>query len=325
MTHLRQLGNTDIRVSPVSMGCWPIAGVTSLGVTEADSLAALQASLDAGVNTFDTAYCYGLNGESEKLIAKALGHRRDEIVICTKGGIHFDAAAKQAKDGRPETLRRECDESLRRLNTDRVDLLYLHAPAPDVPLCESAGELKRLMDEGKTRSVGVSNFSAEQLEAFHQYCPITAFQPPYNMLMRDIEEDTLPWCMDHGVSVLVYWPLMKGLLSGGLPRDFKFEAKDGRAKYPMFQGVEWERNQDLIDALRPIAAETSGGGRSLSQMVINWTISQPGITSAICGSKRADQARENAGGMGWKLTAAQREKVDAALRARGKPITRGAV
>ncbi len=319
---LRPLGNTSIRVSPISMGCWPIAGMTSLGVTEADSLAALQASLDRGVNTFDTAYSYGLTGESEKLIAKALGHRRDEMVICTKGGIHYDANAKMAKDGRPATLRAQCEESLRRLRTDHVDLLYLHAPDPNTPVEVSAGELKRLLDEGKTRAVGVSNFNLAQLDAFHKVCPISAVQPAYNMLMREIEADVIPWCVQHRVSVLVYWPLMKGLLSGGLPRDFKFEAKDGRAKYPMFQGEEWLRNQDLIEALRPIAADS---GRTLAQLVINWTIHQPGVTSAICGAKRADQARDNAGGMGWNLSDAQRAAIDAALKARGKPVTRPAV
>lgn len=319
---LRTLGTTSIRVSPISMGCWPIAGMTSLGVTEADSIAALQASLACGVNTFDTAYSYGLTGESEKLIAKALGHRRDEIVICTKGGIHYDAAGKMAKDGRPATLRAQCEESLRRLRTDHVDLLYLHAPDPSTPVEVSAGELRRLLEEGKTRAVGVSNFNLAQLEAFHRICPISAVQPAYNMLMREIEADVIPWCVQHRVSVLVYWPLMKGLLSGGLPRDFKFEAKDGRAKYPMFQGEEWQRNQDLIEALRPIAANT---GRTLAQLVINWTIHQPGITSAICGAKRADQARDNAGGMGWNLTDAQLSAIEAALKARGKPVTRAAV
>jgi aryl-alcohol dehydrogenase-like predicted oxidoreductase len=322
MIEPRKLGNTNLRISPITMGCWPIAGMTSLGVTEADSLAALEASLDSGVNTFDTAYSYGIHGESEKLIAKALGHRRDEILICTKGGIHYDAAGKQAKDGRPATLRRQCEESLRRLNTDRVELLYLHAPDPNVPVTESAGEFKRLMDEGKARAIGVSNFTLAQLEAFHDVCPISAFQPAYNMLMREIEADTLPWCVKHHVSVMVYWPLLKGLLAGMLPRDFKFEPKDGRAKYPMFQGQEWQRNQDLIDALRPIA---QSAGRTLSQLVINWTIHQPGITSAICGAKRAEQARENAGGMGWQLTAEQRAAIDAALAARGTPVTRPAV
>ena len=318
----RFLGSTNIQISPISMGCWPIAGMTSLNVTEADSLAALQASLDHGVNTFDTAYTYGIHGESEQLIAKALGHRRDEIVICTKGGLNYDANGKQAKDGRPATLRKHCEESLRRLDTDRVELLYIHAPDPNVPVTESAGELRRLMDEGKTRSVGVSNFSVAQLAAFHAVCPISAVQPAYNMLMREIEFDLLPWCIEHCVSVLVYWPLLKGLLAGHLPRDFRFEAKDGRAKYPMFQGEEWNRNQDLIDALRPIAAAAA---RTLSQLVINWTIQQPGITSAICGCKRADQAIENAGGMGWELSPSQMQQIDAALKARGQPVTRAAV
>lgn len=318
----RLLGTTNIRISPVSMGCWPIAGMTSLHVTEADSLAALQASLDHGVNTFDTAYSYGIHGESETLIAKALGHRRDEIVICTKGGLYYDSSGKQAKDGRPATLRNHCEQSLARLKTDHVELLYIHAPDPNVPVTESAGELKRLMDEGKTRSVGVSNFSVAQLAAFHAVCPISAVQPAYNMLMREIEADLLPWCIEHHVSVLVYWPLLKGLLAGQLPRDFRFEAKDGRTKYPMFQGQEWLRNQDLIDALRPIALDA---GRTLSQLVINWTIHQPGITSAICGSKRADQAIENAGGMGWQLSDTHMQQIDAALKARGKPVTRAAV
>ncbi len=321
MNH-RRLGNGDILISPIIMGCWPIAGITSLGVNDADSIAALEASLAHGVNTFDTAYAYGYDGESERLIAKALGHRRDEIILCTKGGIHYDAQKKMQKDARPATLRRQCEESLLRLKTDRVELLYLHAPDPNVPVTESAGELKRLMDEGKTRSVGVSNFDVSQLEAFDAACPISAFQPPYNMLMREIENDTLPWCVKHNVAVMVYWPLMKGLLSGGLPRDFKFEAKDGRAKYPMFQGDEWFRNQDLIDALRPIADKA---GRTLSQLVINWTIHQPGITGAICGSKRADQAKENAGGMGWTLSTEEMDAINAALKARGAPVTKAAV
>jgi len=318
----RVLGHTDIVISPVTMGCWPIAGITSLGVNDADSIAALEASLAGGVTTFDTAYAYGYDGESEKLIAKALGHRRDEIVICTKGGIHYDADRKMQKDGRPATLRRQCEESLARLNTDRVELLYLHAPDPNVPLAESAGELKRLMEEGKTRAIGVSNFDLAQLSAFSNICPISAFQPAYNMLMREIENDTLPWCMKNYVATMVYWPLMKGLLTGGLPRDFKFEAKDGRAKYPMFQGQEWQRNQDLIDALKPIALRA---GKTLSQLVINWTIHQPGITSAICGSKRAEQAKDNAGGMGWSVTDEDMAAIDAAMKTRGTPVTKAAI
>ncbi|MBC8872069.1 MAG: aldo/keto reductase [Planctomycetes bacterium] len=318
----RPLADTDILVSPVSLGCWPIAGMTSLDVNDTDSLATLEAAVANGVNFLDTAYCYGANGESERLIARALGHRRDEIVIATKGGIHWDAEGKQVLDGRPDTLRRECEESLKRLQTDRVELLYLHGPDPATPVAESAGALKELMEEGKTRCIGVSNLQIEQLEEFHAVCPIAAFQPPYNMLQRQIEKDTLPWCREHGVSVMVYWPLLKGLLAGKLPRDHVFQPRDGRAKYPMFQGDEWHKNQDFVDRLREIAQEV---GKTISQVVVNWTVHQPGITAALCGAKRAHQIEETAGAMGWRLDVGQLAKIDMALEERGEPVVKPAV
>ena len=321
MNDLRPLGKTGIRVTPIGMGCWPIAGITSVDVNEHSSLATLEAAVDAGINFFDTAYCYGYEGESEQMIGRALGHRRDEIVIATKGGIHYEEK-KQGRDGSPATLRRECDESLGRLRTDRVDLLYLHAPDPNVPLAESAGALKELLDAGKTRSVGLSNATVEQLAAFHAVCPLTAYQPHYNMLQREIELSQLPWCIQHGVSVIVYWPLMKGLLAGKLARDHVFDPRDGRQKYPMFQGEEWQKNQDFLDRLRPIASES---GRTVAELVLNWTIQQPGITAALCGAKRPDQIRDNAGGMGWKLSADQMRRIDEALCERGPAVSRGAV
>jgi aryl-alcohol dehydrogenase-like predicted oxidoreductase len=319
---LRSLGATGLKVSPIALGCWPIAGITSINVTGANSLATIERCFDLGINFLDTAYCYGRDGESERLICRALGSRRDEIVIATKGGIHWGPDGKQAKDGRPATLRRQCEESLARLETDRVELLYLHAPDPNVPVAESAGALKELLDEGKTRSVGLSNATLDQLEQFAAVCPLSAFQPHYNMLQREIETDTLPWCRAHNVSVMVYWPLMKGLLAGKLPRDHVFAAGDGRAKYPMFQGEEWQKTQDLLDELRQIAAEI---GRSVAQLVINWTIHRPGITVALCGAKRPDQIEENAGGVGWQLSAAQLARIAAAIERRGTPISRAAV
>ena len=318
----RRLGGTGIQVSAVAMGCWPIAGMTSLGVNEADSVATLQAALDHGVNFFDTAYCYGRNGESERRIARALGRRRDEIVIATKGGIHYDPQGKRLLDARPETLRRECDESLRRLGTDRVDLLFLHAPDPEIPLADSAGALRDLMAAGKTRCVGVSNLTLPQLQAFHAVCPVTAFQPAYNMLQRQIERDVLPWCLQHGVAVVVYWPLLKGLLAGQLPRDYVFPTGDGRAKYVMFQGDEWQKNQDFVDCLREIARDI---GKTVAQVAINWTIHQHGITAALCGAKRPYQITETAGGMGWQLDGPSLERIAAALAARGEPATQPAV
>ena len=319
---LRRLGQTDLFVSPIALGCWPIAGMTSLNVTEASSLATLEACPDLGINFLDTAYCYGAHGESEDLIRRALGHRRDEMVIATKGGIHWADDGSMAKDGSPERLRWECEESLRRLDTDRVELLYLHAADPNVPVAESAGALKDLLDEGKTRSVGASNLSVEQLEEFQAVCPLTAVQPHYNMLQREIEADVLPWCCERGISVCVYWPLLKGLLAGKLARDHVFLPGDGRAKYPMFQGEEWRKNQDIVERLRAIAEEI---GKSVAQLVINWTIHREGITAALCGAKRPDQVEENAGAGGWSLTEEQLGRVDEALAERGTPVTRAAV
>jgi aryl-alcohol dehydrogenase-like predicted oxidoreductase len=200
-----------------------------------------------------------------------------------------------------------------------VELLYLHAPDDKVPPAESAGELRRLMDEGKTRSVGVSNLSLPQLEEFAGECPLAAFQPPYSMLQRTIEADTLPWCREHGVSVLVYWPLMKGLLAGKLSRDHVFAPTDSRLKYPMFQGEEWLKNQDFLDELRKIADDA---GRTVAQLVINWTIARPGITSALCGAKRPKQIEETAGGADWRLTGEQMARIDRALANRGEPVTK---
>ena len=318
----RRLGGTDIMVSAVALGCWPIAGMAGPGVNDEDSLATIRACFDLGINHLDTAYCYGAGGQSERLIRRALEDRRDEMVIATKGGLHWDAQGGQQRDASPETLRRECEESLCRLGTDRVDLLYLHAPDDKVPLAESAGGLKRLMEEGKTRAVGVSNLSLAQLEGFSAECPVAAFQPPYSMLQRTIEADTLPWCREHGVSVLVYWPLMKGLLAGKLWRDHVFAATDSRLKYPMFQGEEWLKNHDFVDELREIAADA---GRTVAQLVINWTIGRPGITSALCGAKRPEQIEETAGGAGWRLTNEQLARIDRALANRGEPVTKDPV
>jgi len=317
---LRPLGNTGIKISVVALGCWPIAGMTSPGVNDRDSLATIRACFDLGINHLDTAYCYGRDGESERLIAEALGSRRREMIIATKAGLHWAPdGGPQTRDASPETLRRECEESLRRLQTDCVDLLYLHAPDPHVPVAESAGALKRLMEEGKTRSVGASNLTLEQLQQFAAECPLAAFQPPYNMLMRQIEADILPWCRQHDVAVLVYWPLMKGLLAGKLARDHVFGLDDNRRKYPAFQGEEYQANLDLVDRLREIAARS---GRSVSQLVINWTISQPGVAAALCGAKRPEQIRENAGGADWKLSAQQMADIDQALAEREKRLSR---
>jgi aryl-alcohol dehydrogenase-like predicted oxidoreductase len=295
------------------LGCWPMAGMTTPGVTETDGIAAIRACFELGVNHLDTAYMYGANGESERLIARALGNRRDEMIIATKGGFHWGPDGRQTHDASPAALRQECEESLRRLNTDRVELYYLHAPDPKVPLAESAGELKRLKDEGKVLALGASNVDLLQIEQFAAECPIAAFQPPYNMLQRGIEADTLPWCREHGVSVLVYWPLMKGLFAGKMQPEM-LHPRDNRRKYPQYHGEELQKNLQLVENLRSIAQDA---GHTVVELVINWILRQPGITSAVCGARRPEQIRENAGGSDWELTDIQLAAIEKALKQRG--------
>jgi aryl-alcohol dehydrogenase-like predicted oxidoreductase len=318
----RPLASSGLTISEVALGCWPIAGMTSPGVTDVDSIATIQACFELGINHIDTACCYGANGESERLIARALGSRRKEVVLATKGGIHWSPEGVQMFDARPATLRRQCEESLRRLGTDRVDLYYLHAPDKNVPIAESAAELKRLLDEGKIMAAGVSNVTLEGLVEFATACPLTAFQPPYNMLLRQIEADTLPWCRQNNVAVLAYWPLMKGMLAGKIARDQVFGPDDSRRKYPMFQGEERQKNHDLVDRLAEIARAC---GHTMAELAIRWTLQQPGITSAICGAKRPDQIRENGGGSGWQLDERALAEISQALTERGVSTMRSPV
>ncbi len=319
---LRRLGRSDLYVTPVAMGCWPITGITSIGVTEEHSLATIQAAFDTGINFFDTAYIYGYEGESERMVGRVLGPHRKEVVIATKCGLHWKDKVQQY-DARPETIRRECDESLQRLGIDVIDLYYLHAPDPNVPISDSAGAMRALRESGKVRAIGVSNFQhIEQYEVFHAVCPIDVDQPHFNMLQREIEDDRLPWCREHGVSSCVYWPLMKGFLAGKLARDHQWDPRDGRQKYPVFVGDEWTKTHDFLDGLRPIAEEA---GITLAQLAIAWTIQRPGITAALCGAKRPEQIAETAAAMRITLTSDQLQQIDAAIAARGAVASRPAV
>lgn len=318
----REIGQSGILVTPVAMGCWPIAGMTSIDVNEDDSIRTLRAALESGINFFDTAYCYGLNGESERLIGRVLGESRNQIVIATKGGLEWDSNRQRKHDASPETIARQCDESLERLGTDVIDLYYLHAPDPAVPITDSAEAFAKLLKSGKIRSVGVSNVSVAQLKEFQQVCEVAAVQPHYNMLQREIERELVPYCLAQKISLATYWPLMKGLLAGKLRRDHQFAPNDGRAKYPMFQGDEWHKNQDFVERLSEIADEA---GKTVGQVVINWTMNRPGITAALVGAKRAYQVEETAGAMGWTLTPEQLQAIETAILERGEPITRAAV
>ncbi len=294
----RRIGKTDLYVTPVALGCWPIAGMTSLDVNDTDSIATIHAAIDSGINFLDTAHCYGIDGESERLIGQAISSRRDELVIASKGGIHWDSNRVRHYDGSKERLIHECETSLIRMGIDTIDLHYLHAPDPNIAVEKSAEAFADLLDTGKIRSVGVSNFNVDQLNRFHDICPISALQPPYNILQRDIESTIVPWCTQRTVSVISYWPLMKGLLAGKIRRGHNFDPQDKRLSYEVFQNPAFEKAQCLLDSIDEIAKAT---GKTTAQVVVNWTIHQPGITSVLCGAKRAWQIKETAGAMGWEL------------------------
>lgn len=324
----RPLGSAPVSVGPLGLGCWPLAGMTRAGVTREDAVAVVRAAVDAGITHLDTAYCYGEHGESEAAIREAVAGRRETVVIAGKCGIHWepDPAAspprRQVVDGRPERIRQEVDESLARLGTDRFDLLYLHAPDPAVPIEESAGALGRLLDAGKARAIGLSNASAATLARFATACPLSACQMQFNMLQRDIEAEILPWCLANDVALVAYWPLMKGLLAGRMRRGQVFPPSDSRHKYPIFNGAEFDRNLDFVDALRPVAERL---GCHLPDLVLAWTAEQPGITSVLFGATSAEQVRENARALRCDLDDEARGAIAAAIASRGPVAGRRAV
>ena len=321
-TQPRPLGTSPVAVGPLGLGCWPLAGMTREGITPEAALATVAAAVDAGIMHLDTAYCYGEQGESERAIRAGLRGRRDRVILAGKCGIHWEPGRTQCVDGRPTRLRREVDESLARLGTDRLDLLYLHAPDPTIPIEESAGALRGLLEAGKARAIGGSNMTVAQLERFSAECPLAACQMPYNMLQRGIEDAILPWCRRNQVAMVVYWPLMKGLLAGHMHRGRVFSASDSRHKYPMFNGAEFERNLDFVDALRPIAARLQC---DLPDLVLAWTAEQDGITSVLFGATSPDQVLANARALACDLDDEARAAIRLAIAERGPVAGRRAV
>ena len=310
----RPLGKTGIEVSPVAMGCWPIAGMTSLGVNDADSLATLHAAIDGGVNFFDNAYGYGANGESERLLGRAMRERtaaeRQDIVVASKAGMHWEANGERKFDASPQRIVSQCEESLRRMGVDRIDVYYLHAFDPAVPLEVSARAFAKLLEQGKVGCVGVSNLSVAQMEAFATACPISVVQPPFNMLQQHIQGDLIPWCQARDIAVVSYWPLMKGLLAGGIRRGHVFEKNDKRLTYDVFQGAAFERAQTLLDFLDPLATKY---GVTVAEVVVNWTFNQPGITACLCGAKRDWQIQQSAAAMDLQLDHDELKSIDQKL------------
>lgn len=274
----------------VILGTWPFAGITSVGVTHQSSRETVFAAIDAGITTFDTAYAYGYQGECDQLLGECIRDRpKTELRIIGKVGQRWTQENQRIADGRREVLRADAIESLTRIGISSFDLLMLHQPDPHVDIRESAECLAELQEAGLCRDIGVCNVDPKQLSQFCEVALPSAIQVPLNLLQRDSLETLVPWCSQRGISVHVYWVLMKGILAGKIDRSFQFEAKDSRPKYPIYQGSFRERTHRLVDRLASIA---DANGLTVAQLSIGWALSQPGISGAIVGAKRPDQVRE---------------------------------
>lgn len=311
----KRLGNSDLELTPVGVGAWAMGGggwAFAWGPQDDDeSIAAIHRALDRGVNWIDTAAVYGL-GHSEEVVARALQGRRERPYVFTKCERVWDDSGKISKSLKADSIRRECEASLRRLKVDTIDLYQIHWPEPEEDIEEGWETLNRLKDEGKVRWIGVSNFNAAQMERIRKLGTITSLQPPYSAVSPEIEESILPYCQAHGIGVIVYSPMKSGLLTGKMTKErvAAMPEDDFRRRALAFQEPNLTRNLALADVMKEIGG---GHGRSAGETAIAWVLRHPAVTAAIVGMRSAEQADGVLGAMEFRLS---EEEVAAIDRAR---------
>jgi aryl-alcohol dehydrogenase-like predicted oxidoreductase len=285
------LGMTDMKVSRIAYGAWELGGEWGSFDEEA-AIATIRSARDGGITLFDTAQAYGF-GASERIVGRALrddlAWRRDEVVIATKGGLRATGNGL-VRDSSPAWLRQGVEDSLRTLGVDFIDLYQVHWPDPNIALAETAGALEELVDEGKIRHVGVSNFDASEMAAFAQARPVETLQPPYNLFRRGIEDEVLPYTAAHDIGVLAYGPLAHGLLTGTMDDRTTFALDDWRSTNPSFHGATFHRNLEKVADLQGFASEALG--TSVAQLAVAWTLANPAVQVAIVGAQRAQHVDE---------------------------------
>jgi aryl-alcohol dehydrogenase-like predicted oxidoreductase len=301
----RKLGNLDLMITPVGFGAWAVGGPWQFGWGEQsddDSIAAIHRALELGINWIDTAAVYGL-GHSEKVVARAL---RDwagkRPYVFTKCGMVWNEEGEVSYSLRAESIRRECEASLRRLSMDIIDLYQIHWPADDLTeTLEGWATMAELQKEGKVRWIGVCNFSVQELQKAREIAPVTSLQPPYSLIRRDIEEDLLPFCERENIGVIVYSPMASGLLTGAMTRErvAKFPADDWRRNNSEFQEPKLSQNLALVERLRAIGARHD---KSPGEVAIAWTLRNPAVTGAIVGARNAKQVDGIIGGASFRLS-----------------------
>ena len=316
----RKLGNSDLQLTPVGFGAWAIGGggwEFAWGEQEdSDSIAAIERALELGVNWIDTAAVYG-TGHSEEIVATALKRWKGKRpYIFTKCSLRWDENRKVYPEHSAKSIREECEESLRRLHTNVIDLYQMHWPPADSgPKLEEAWQaMSDLQKEGKVRWIGVSNFSPGQIERAAKIAPVTSNQPPYSIVRRKVEEEILPYCLKHGIGVISYAPMASGLLTGAMTREraAALPADDFRSRNPEFKEPKLSKNIELVERLRRVGARH---GRSPGEVAIAWVLRQPAITGAIVGSRNAKQAEGVMRAGELKLSAEEIAEIEGAAAA----------
>lgn len=302
----RKLGYTDLQLTTIGLGTWAVGGGDwqwGWGPQEdADSVVAIQRGLDLGANWIDTAAAYG-QGHSEEMVARAINGRRNEVFLATKCGLVWEEGSPEVFGRlKAESVRREAEASLRRLNTDYIDLYQIHWPNPDEDIEEAWGAIADLIKEGKVRYAGASNFSVEQLERVQPIHPVASLQPPYSMLERGVEEKLLEYCAVHNIGVIVYSPMQTGLLTGKYTRARVESLPDNdwrKERSPHFQEPALSANLALVEKLKAIAEDH---GKTVAQLAIAWTLRCPEVTAAIVGVRRPSHIEETIEAGDWNLS-----------------------
>ncbi len=301
----RKLGNSDLDITTVGLGAWAIGGgAYAYGwgpQDDAQSVRTIHAAVDSGINWIDTAPVYGL-GRSESVTGQALKDRRSSVVLSTKCGLIWDEPTREVTGHlKKESVFQECEASLKRLDTDYIDLYHIHWPRPEEQIEEAWEAVAQLIRDGKVRFGAVSNFSPEQMDRVSRIHPVTSLQPPYSMLERGIEDEILPYCRDHHIGITVYSPMQAGLLTGKLTRHRieQLPDDDWRRRSRHMREPNLTANLELADALTEIAADY---GKTPGQLAVAWTLRDPAVTAAIVGARKPEQAAQNAGASGWELS-----------------------
>jgi aryl-alcohol dehydrogenase-like predicted oxidoreductase len=320
----RKLGKSDVEVSSVAFGAWAIGGWMWGGTDRKESIRAIHACQEHGITTIDTAPIYGF-GLSEEIVGEAVRGNRGRYEILTKAGmrwedtkgVHYfttrnnEGITKEVyKYSGKESVIRECEESLKRMGIETIDLYQIHWPDESTPVEETMEALQLLMDQGKIRAAGVSNYSVEQISRASGVIDLSSNQVPYSMVRRDIEAQLVPWCVENNCGILAYSPLQRGLLSGKITPETQFSPGDSRPDMPHFRIDNIIKTNQFLDSIKPIADEK---GATLSQLVIRWTLERPGISAALVGARNEKQVEENAGAAGVSLSPEETDRINAAL------------